>query len=102
MTSPTHFNGSRPLATTRWRWTGTTSRPSPTDRASRVRVFLETYGGLPPFDVAEAIATRMEITMAMELSLAQAGVEPQRTWVAQGSQERPPARHAGFASTPTS
>ena len=25
--------------------------------------------------------------MAMELSLAQAGVEPQRTWVVEGSQE---------------
>lgn len=61
--------------------------PTVPDRASRVRVFLETYGGLPPFDVAEAIATRMEVTMAMELSLAQAGVEPQRTWVAEGSQE---------------
>ena len=61
--------------------------PTVPDRASRVRVFLETYGGLPPFDVAEAIATRMEVTMAMELSLAEAGVEPQRTWVAEGSQE---------------
>lgn len=57
------------------------------DRAARVRVFLDTYGGLPAFDVAEAIATRMEATMAMERSLAEAGVEPQRTWVAEGSQE---------------
>jgi hypothetical protein len=30
----------------------------------------------------------MEATMAMELSLAEAGVEPQRTWVAEGSQVR--------------
>lgn len=58
------------------------------DRALRVRDFLETYGGLPSFDVAEAIAARMEVTMVMELALAEAGVEPQRTWVAQGSQER--------------
>ena len=57
------------------------------DRATRVRAFLQAYGGLPPFDVAEAIATRMEATMALELSLAEAGVEPQRTWVAEGSQE---------------
>jgi aminoglycoside phosphotransferase (APT) family kinase protein len=57
------------------------------DRAGRVRTFLDTYGGLPSFDVAESIATRMEETMAMELSLASAGVEPQRTWVAEGSQE---------------
>lgn len=58
------------------------------DRAARVRIFLDTYGGLPAFDVAAAIAARMEVTMAKELSLARAGVEPQRTWVAQGSQER--------------
>jgi aminoglycoside phosphotransferase (APT) family kinase protein len=62
--------------------------PTVPDRSARVRAFLEAYGGLPSFDVAEAIATRMEATMAMELSLADAGVEPQRTWVAQGSQER--------------
>ncbi|MEV6411586.1 aminoglycoside phosphotransferase family protein [Kribbella sp. NPDC051718] len=58
------------------------------DRAARIRAFLQAYGGLPSFDVAEAIAVRMETTMAMELSLAEAGVEPQRTWVAEGSQER--------------
>ena len=62
--------------------------PTVPDRAARVRVFLEAYGGLPAFDVAEAIVARMEVTMALELSLARAGVEPQRTWVAQGSQER--------------
>ena len=61
--------------------------PSVPDRAARVRIFLQTYGGLPSFDVAETIATRMESTMAMELSLAEAGVEPQRTRVAEGSQE---------------
>ncbi len=61
--------------------------PTVPDRAARVRIFLQTYGGLPSFDVAEAIATRMEATTAMELSLAEAGVEPQRTWVAEGSQE---------------
>jgi hypothetical protein len=61
--------------------------PAVPDRAARVRAFLDTYGDLPSFGVAEAIASRMEVTMAMELSLAQAGVEPQRTWVAEGSQE---------------
>ena len=86
MTSPTHFDGSHPPVTTRWRLTGH-HFPTVPDRAQRVRVFLDTYGGLPSFDVAEAIATRMEATMAMELSLAQAGVEPQRTWVVEGSQE---------------
>jgi aminoglycoside phosphotransferase (APT) family kinase protein len=61
--------------------------PTVPDRSARVRAFLEAYGGLPPFNVAETIATRMEATMALELSLAKAGVEPQRTWVAEGSQE---------------
>jgi aminoglycoside phosphotransferase (APT) family kinase protein len=61
--------------------------PTVPDRAHRVRLFLETYGGLPSFDVAETIAARMELTMAHELALAEAGVEPQRTWVAEGSQE---------------
>lgn len=62
--------------------------PAVPDRASRVRVFLDAYGGgLPDFDVAETVATRMEATMALELSLAETGVEPQRTWVAEGSQE---------------
>lgn len=61
--------------------------PTVPDRAARVRAFLQAYGVLASFDVAEAVATRMEATMAMELSLAEAGVEPQRTWVAEGSQE---------------
>ena len=62
--------------------------PSVPDRAARVRAFLEEYGGLAPFDVAAAIAARTEATMALELSIAEAGVEPQRSWVAEGSQER--------------
>ena len=61
--------------------------PAVPDRPARVRAFLDAYGGLPPFDVPAAIASRMEATMALELSLAEAGVEPQRTWVADGSQE---------------
>jgi len=61
--------------------------PEVPDRAARVRAFLDAYGGLAPFDVPEAIASRIEATMALELSLARAGVEPQRTWVAEGSQE---------------
>ena len=61
--------------------------PTVPDRAHRVQVFLDAYGGLPPFDVAETIAARMEITMGHERALAEAGVEPQRTWVAEGSQE---------------
>jgi Ser/Thr protein kinase RdoA (MazF antagonist) len=62
--------------------------PTVPDRALRIRIFLDAYGGLPPFDVAETIATRMERTMALEASLAESGIEPQRTWVAEGSLER--------------
>ena len=40
--------------------------PTVPDRAARVRVFLQTSGGLPSFDVAEAKATRMEAAMARE------------------------------------
>ena len=62
--------------------------PAVPDRAARIRVFLDAYGdGLPDFDVAETVALRMEATMALELSLANEGVEPQRTWVDEGSQE---------------
>lgn len=62
--------------------------PAVPDRAARVHAFLDAYGALPTFDIAETIAARMEITMALELSLAKQGVEPQRTWVSEGSQER--------------
>ncbi len=62
--------------------------PSVPDRAARVRTFLDAYGGgLPDFDVAEMVAARMEATMALELTLANEGIEPQRTWVEEGSQE---------------
>ena len=61
--------------------------PEVPDRSARVRAFLDAYGWADPFDVGETIARRMEATMAIELSLAEAGVEPQRTWVAEGSQE---------------
>ncbi|CAM3510171.1 phosphotransferase enzyme family protein [Nocardioides zeicaulis] len=62
--------------------------PEVPDRAARVHSFLDAYGDLPPFDVPEVVARRMEATMALELRIARAGVEPQRTWVAEGSQER--------------
>ena len=62
--------------------------PEVPDRAARVRAFLDAYGDLPPFDVPETIARRMEATMALELRIARAGTEPQRTWVAEGSQEQ--------------
>ncbi len=54
------------------------------DRAARIRAFLEAYGDLPAFDHAETIAARMEATIAIGTALAEAGIEPQRTWRAEG------------------
>ena len=62
--------------------------PEVPDRRSRVAAFLDAYGPLPAFDVTEAVASRAEATIALEQTLAEAGVEPQRTWVAEGSLDR--------------
>ena len=62
--------------------------PEVPDRRSRVAAFLDAYGPLPAFDVTEAVASRAEATIALERALADAGVEPQRTWVAEGSLDR--------------
>ena len=62
--------------------------PTVPDRRSRVAAFLDAYGPLPAFDVTETVASRAEATIALEQQLAAAGVEPQRTWVAEGSLDR--------------
>jgi len=62
--------------------------PEVPDRRRRVRVFLEAYGDLPVFDVADAVARRIRATRDLMASLADDGVEPQRTWVADGALER--------------
>jgi hypothetical protein len=62
--------------------------PEVPDRRHRVQVFLEAYGDLPAFDVADAVARRMQATRDLMASLAADGVEPQRTWVADGALER--------------
>jgi hypothetical protein len=62
--------------------------PEVPDRAHRVRVFVEAYGDLPAFDVADTVAGRMRDTRELMASLAASGVEPQRTWVADGALER--------------
>lgn len=62
--------------------------PAVPDRRHRVEVFLDAYGDLPAFDVVEAVTTRMEATLDLERQLAEAGQEPQRAWVADGSLER--------------
>ena len=50
------------------------------DRRARIDEFLAAYGDLPAFDHTEVIAARMEATIGIAPSLAEAGVEPQRTW----------------------
>jgi hypothetical protein len=62
--------------------------PEVPDRARRVGVFLEAYGELPPFDVADTVSRRMRSTRDLMAGLAARGVEPQRTWVADGALER--------------
>ncbi|HEX4470474.1 MAG TPA: hypothetical protein VH085_00790 [Nocardioides sp.] len=58
------------------------------DRRHRVEVFLEAYGDLPAFDLVDAVAGRMRATRDLMAARAAAGVEPQRTWVADGAAER--------------
>lgn len=61
--------------------------PEVPDRRHRVEVFLEAYGDLPAFDVVDAVATRMQATLDLVHELAVQGVEPQRTWVAEGARD---------------
>jgi Phosphotransferase enzyme family len=55
------------------------------NRRERVRAFVDAYGGLPRFDVSEAVVAAMQATSDRMRSLAAAGREPQRTWVADGA-----------------
>ena len=59
--------------------------PEVPDRRARIMAFLDAYGMAPDFDVAEAVIDRRRVTIEHERSLAEQGVEPQRTWVAEGS-----------------
>jgi hypothetical protein len=68
--------------------------PAVPDRRKRVQLFLEAYGGLPRFDVAEAVAASMQATSDRVRSLAQEGQEPQRTWVGDGALDRAAAEIA--------
>lgn len=61
--------------------------PTVPDRRHRIEVFLDAYGDLPDFDVVEVVTARMQATMDLVRRLADAGQEPQRTWVAEGSLE---------------
>ncbi|TDD49769.1 aminoglycoside phosphotransferase family protein [Kribbella antibiotica] len=58
--------------------------PAVPDRRERIQHFLSAYGPTRPFDVVDAIIKRGQATINLELSLAAQGIEPQRTWVADG------------------
>ncbi len=63
--------------------------PEVPNRRTRIAAFLDAYGTgtLPSFDTAEAVIQRRHATIEHVRSLANEGVEPQRTWVADGSLE---------------
>lgn len=65
--------------------------PQVPDRRHRIEVFLDAYGDLPDlagFDVVAAVTARMQATSDLVASLAEAGQEPQHTWVADGLLEQ--------------
>jgi Ser/Thr protein kinase RdoA (MazF antagonist) len=62
--------------------------PGTPDRRARVQTFIEAYGGLQDFDVVDVVTERIRSVMQLRRRLADLGVEPQRTWVADGAEER--------------
>lgn len=62
--------------------------PSVPDRLARVQAFVEAYGDLPPFDVVDVVTDRIRSVIRLRRQLADQGIEPQRTWVADGAEER--------------
>ena len=64
------------------RWHGFDTVP---DRSARVRAFVEAYElDLASMDVVAAVLARKRRTLDEVASLAARGMEPQRTWVAEG------------------
>ena len=57
------------------------------DRRARIDAFLDAYGMAADFDVADAVIRRRHATIEHVRLLADQGLEPQRTWVAEGSLE---------------
>jgi hypothetical protein len=62
--------------------------PQVPDRRHRTEVFLQAYGGLPRFDVVDAVANRMLATRDLVRQRAEPGQEPQQTWVRNGALDR--------------
>jgi hypothetical protein len=63
------------------RWQGFTAAP---DRAQRIAVFAETYGLETVEGLVDAVIRRQELTGQRVCALAARGLEPQRTWIAEG------------------
>lgn len=63
------------------RWQGFAAPP---DRARRISVFAEEYGLATVGGLVEAVIRRQEMDGRYVRALAERGLEPQRTWVAQG------------------
>lgn len=68
--------------------------PRVPDSRRRVQAFVDAYGGLPPIDVVEVVAATLQATSDLMRNLAEAGQEPQRSWVADGAVERDAAEIA--------
>ena len=66
------------------RWQGFDAPP---DRARRISVFAEEYGLASADGLVEAVIRRQERAGVHVRALAERGLEPQRTWVAQGVSE---------------
>ena len=58
------------------------------DRRARVRAFVAAYGDLPDFDVVDAVTERIRSVISLRREMADRGIEPQRTWVADGAEDR--------------
>ena len=52
---------------------------------------MAAYGGLPEFDVVDVVdvvTERIRSVISLRRELAERGIEPQRTWVADGAEDR--------------
>jgi hypothetical protein len=71
------------------RWQGFAAPP---DRARRIAVFAEEYGLATVGGLVDAVIHRQQVTSQQVRVLAERGLEPQRTWVAQGLHDELAAR----------
>lgn len=63
------------------RWQGFTTPP---DRARRIQVFADAYGLETVDGLVDAVIRRQQMTGRRVSALAARGLEPQRTWIAEG------------------